>query len=71
MTPQNTPANRVKHGPADHGPNTDLRLLLEQMVEETANRIIAQRKEVIETGTAVAKTLNYNAIAPAITFGRL
>ncbi len=48
-------ADRVKHiAPADYRPNTHLRLLLEQMVEETANRIIAQRKEAIETGTVPA-----------------
>jgi len=39
---------------ADYRPNTHLRLLLEQMVEETANRIIAQHKEAIETGTIPA-----------------
>jgi hypothetical protein len=45
-------AGRVKHiAPADYRPNTHLRLLLEQMVEETANWIITQRKEAIETGT--------------------
>ncbi len=48
-------ADRVKHiAPADYRPNTHLRLLLEQMAEETANRIIAQRKEAIETGTVPA-----------------
>jgi hypothetical protein len=48
-------ADRVKHiAPADYRPNTHLRLLLEQMVEETANRIIAQRREAIETGTVPA-----------------
>jgi hypothetical protein len=48
-------AGRVKHiAPADYRPNTHLRLLLEQMVEETANRLIAQRREAIETGTVPA-----------------
>ena len=48
-------ADRVKHiAPADYRPNTHLRLLLEQMVEETANRIVAHRKEAIETGTVRA-----------------
>src|SRR2546423_651262 len=50
-----THADRVKHiAPADYRPNTHLRMLLEQMVEETANRIVAQRKEAIETGTVRA-----------------
>lgn len=48
-------ADRVKQiAPADYRPNTHLRLLLEQMVEETANWIIAQHKEAIETGTVPA-----------------
>ena len=48
-------ADRVKHiAPADYRPNTHLRMLLEQMVEETADRIVAQRKSVIETGTVRA-----------------
>ena len=48
-------ADRVKHiAAADYRPNTHVRLLLEQMVEETANRIIAQHKEAIETGTVPA-----------------
>jgi hypothetical protein len=48
-------ADRVKQiAPADYRPNTHLRLLLEQMVEETATRIIAQRKEAIEAGTIPA-----------------
>jgi hypothetical protein len=50
-----THAGRVKHiAPADYRPNTHLRMLLEQMVEETADRIVAQRKEAIETGTVRA-----------------
>jgi hypothetical protein len=50
-----THADRVKHiAPADYRPNTHLRMLLERMVEETADRIVAQRKEAIETGTVRA-----------------
>src|SRR6201984_922739 len=41
-----THADRVKHiAPSDYRPNTHLRMLLEQMVGETANRIVLQRKE--------------------------
>jgi hypothetical protein len=48
-------ADRVKHiAPADYRPKTHLRMLLEQMVEETADRIVAHRKEAIETGTVRA-----------------
>ena len=48
-------ADRVKHtAPADYRPNTHLRLLVEQMVEETANWIIGQHREAIETGTVPA-----------------
>ena len=48
-------ADRVKHiAPADYRPNTHLRMLLEQMVEETANRMVEQRKLAIETGTVRA-----------------
>ena len=48
-------ADRVKHiAPADYRPKTHLRMLLEQMVEETANRIVAQRRSAIETGTVRA-----------------
>jgi hypothetical protein len=47
-----THADRVKHiAPADYRPGTHLRLLLEQMVEETANRIVARRRSEVETGT--------------------
>ncbi len=50
-----THADRVKHiAPADYRPNTHLRMLLEQMVEEIANRIVEQRKSAIETGTVRA-----------------
>jgi hypothetical protein len=45
----------VKHiAPADYRQNTHLRMLLEQMVEETANRIVEQRKLAIEIGTVRA-----------------
>src|SRR5438132_7253163 len=48
-----THADRVKHiAPADYRRNTHLRMLLEQMVEETANRIVEQRKLAVETGNA-------------------
>jgi len=47
-----THADRVRHiAPADYRKNTHLRMLLEQMVEETANRIVEQRKLAIESGT--------------------
>jgi 2-hydroxy-3-keto-5-methylthiopentenyl-1-phosphate phosphatase len=50
-----THADRVKHiAPADYRLGTHLRMLLEQMVEETADRIVAQRKEDVETGTVRA-----------------
>src|SRR5258705_3556886 len=50
-----THADRVKHiAPADYRQNTHLRMLLEQMVEETANRIVEQRKLAIEIGTVRA-----------------
>ena len=42
----------MKHiAPADYRPGTHLRLLLEQLVAETANRIVAERRSAIETGT--------------------
>jgi hypothetical protein len=48
-------ADRVKHiAPSDYRPNTHLRMLLEQMVEEIANRIVAERKAAVETGTVRA-----------------
>jgi hypothetical protein len=48
-------ADRVNHiAPADYRPNTHLRMLLEQMVQETANRILEQRRAAIETGTVRA-----------------
>ncbi len=50
-----THADRVKHiAPADYRKNTHLRMLLEQMVEETADRIVEQRKMAVETGTVPA-----------------
>ncbi len=50
-----THADRVKHiAPADYRKNTHLRMLLEQMVEETADRIVEQRKVAVETGTVRA-----------------
>jgi len=48
-------ADRVKHiAPADYRKNTHLRMLLEQMVDEIANRIVAQRRSAVETGTVRA-----------------
>ena len=50
-----THADRVKHiAPSDYRPNTHLRMLLEQMVEEIANRMLEERKRAIETGTVRA-----------------
>src|SRR5206468_2769422 len=50
-----THADRVRHiAPADYRRNTHLRMLLEQMVEETANRVVEQRKLAIESGTVRA-----------------
>ncbi len=50
-----THADRVKHiAPADYRQGTHLRMLLEQMVEETANRIVAERRTAVETGTVRA-----------------
>jgi hypothetical protein len=50
-----THADRVKHmAPSDYRPNTHLRMLLEQMVEEIANRIVEQRKFAVESGTVRA-----------------
>lgn len=48
-------ADRVKHiAPADYRQGTHLRMLLEQMVEEVANRIVAERRTAVETGTVRA-----------------
>ena len=50
-----THADRVKHiAPSDYRPNTHLRMLLEQMVEEIANRMVEERKVAVETGTVRA-----------------
>jgi hypothetical protein len=50
-----THADRVKHiAPSDYRPNTHLRMLLEQMVEEIANRMVEERRCAIETGTVPA-----------------
>ena len=59
-------ADRVKHiAPADYRPNTHLRMLLEQMVQETADRIVAQRQEAIETGTVRApEALDWEGLSP-------
>ena len=47
-----THADRVRHiAPADYRRGTHLRMLLEQMIEETAQRIVAERLAAIETGT--------------------
>jgi hypothetical protein len=47
-----THADRVKHiAPSDYRPNTHLRMLLEQMVEEIANRMVQERIHAVETGT--------------------
>ncbi len=48
-------ADRVRHiAPADYRRNSHLRFLLEQMVEEIADRILEQHRSVIETGTVRA-----------------
>ncbi|MGI8437007.1 MAG: HAD family hydrolase [Chthoniobacterales bacterium] len=50
-----THADRVRHiAPADYRKGTHLRMLLEQMIEETANRIVHERRTAIETGTVRA-----------------
>ncbi len=50
-----THADRVRHiAPADYRKGTHLRMLLEQMVEEIANRIVTERRAAIETGTVRA-----------------
>ena len=50
-----THADRVRHiAPADYRQGTHLRMLLEQMVEETANRIVLERRTAVETGTVRA-----------------
>lgn len=48
-------ADRVRHiAPADYRSGSHLRLLIEQMVAETADRIVARRQRDIETGTVRA-----------------
>ncbi|MDQ2867151.1 MAG: haloacid dehalogenase-like hydrolase [Verrucomicrobiota bacterium] len=48
-------ADRVKQiAPADYRPGTHLRMLLEEMVRETADRIVEQRRAAVETGTVRA-----------------
>ena len=50
-----THADRVRHiAPADFRQGSHLRLLLEQMVDEIARRIVDQRRTAIETGTVRA-----------------
>ena len=51
-----THADRVRHiAPADFRPGRHLRMLLEQMVDEIANRIVrATPRRAIETGTVRA-----------------
>ncbi len=50
-----THAGRVKHiAPADYRRGTHLRMLLDQMVEETATRMVADRREAVEVGTVRA-----------------
>ena len=50
-----THADRVRHiAPADFRAGSHLRLLLEQMVDEIASRIVEQRRAAIEIGTVRA-----------------
>lgn len=50
-----THADRVRHiAPADFRRGSHLRMLLEQMVDEIASRIVEQRRAAIETGTVRA-----------------
>ena len=50
-----THADRVRHiAPADFRGGSHLRMLLEQMVDEIASRIVEQRRAAIETGTVRA-----------------
>jgi iron-sulfur cluster repair protein YtfE (RIC family) len=50
-----THADRVRHiAPADYRQGTHLRMLLEQMVEEIASRIVTERRAAVETGTVRA-----------------
>ena len=53
-----THADRVKHiAPADYRPGTHLRMLLEQMVEETANRIVAERRSRLRPGPCAHRSI--------------
>jgi hypothetical protein len=48
-------ANRIKHiAPSDYSKGSHLRLLLEEMVEEIADRILQQRRTEVEEGTVPA-----------------
>src|SRR5438105_3487554 len=50
-----THADRVKHiAPSDFRAGSHLRLLLEQMVEEIATKIIEERRQAAEAGTVRA-----------------
>jgi hypothetical protein len=50
-------ADRVKHiAPSDYRAGSHLRLLLEQMVEEIANNIVKQRRDLAASGTVKAPT---------------
>jgi hypothetical protein len=50
-----THADRVRHiAPADYRGNSHLRMLLEEMVQEIAARIVEQRRAAVETGTVRA-----------------